>query len=1142
MRPEWAVLVVVLSVTATVEARTVSVASFDRDTGAVNLALDAGAEGEATRALLAAWNPSNAGEDATAWRETALVAEVDAATTSATYTIPADWRAKSGAVRFFLMEKTAPYAKRFTSLRTTKSSCWIDTGVVPDKDTDISVTACYPGDVAPFGVSGKLYFFSNSWKPNSNTAGYYFLSFLGANNGGKSFEAPRSATSPVTYRLNATGAMIDGDYYIRFNPADQTLSTTSTLTLFGRKNDGATTMGKQGDMTIFSAQIRSAGMLTHDYVPCEKPDGTKTLYNRVTGEFAPVSGSGEFAAGDEIAPATVDCGAVESATDALRFAPEISISGKSLATGEITVTVSEGHDDGLLLLVGDTADAGTTAANWKNRVFLTKVAADETTVSVPVPTAWWNVEYTIRVLWKSADGFAYDRELESVYSDGAAYALTDWIPTRETEVTVTGRAAPDVCLTGLTEHFYFFCNGATTFYGFFGKNGSFASINTRESHTYRLGIDGAFLDGEKKGGPFTDATVTVQTKPLAFPFRRDRTNGTIGKSGFAWVQSAQIRERGDLVRDFVPCVSDDEVGLYDRVKGVFYPSVGTTAFEAGETAVPVLCDEDVLAWSEPGSLKSEADSATWDGGGADSRFTTAANWDGDIAPNFASGNVLLTFATKGSAAQVVGPTQVRGLKFNARNDFTLSSTDADAVLSIGANGITLENDPTETISGNWRMARFTGAVEVTADQTWNLSENSKRRIQLDAGANLIGCAARTLTIEGQGTIGFVATNSFAGNIQINGGVLKLISKKQPFGRADEGGVVTFDQTTGAAWNQFGATIDKPLVVIGADKGADLFYTNSDNGYGTNTFTAPVTVQMDVLKMKLNGPTVFSGGIDLKNNLVFDGKSALVVTGQPLTRSNQQKLTFLDAKEVHFHVAGNSVGLNFADEKTKVGNRLHFWVDNVLDYWGDVSLAKETVFDLHGTAQNMGDLSMANAADQVTSEMPADLFCFYDAVSQQNLKGTFTGAVTFRKSGKCTASLQGASTSTGALVAQNGKLILGAGGSWTGTDIRIGREDSNRKPTLRLTHNDVFADARHTVITMITSKAETFYTDCGERPPVLELDEGVEQVVKDIYIDGRRLASGTWGSSQSAATHKDDVHFAGTGVAYVIGSGMMIIFK
>jgi hypothetical protein len=71
----------------------------------------------------------------------------------------------------------------------------------------------------------------------------------------------------------------------------------------------------------------------------------------------------------------------------------------------------------------------------------------------------------------------------------------------------------------------------------------------------------------------------------------------------------------------------------------------------------------------------------------------------------------------------------------------------------------------------------------------------------------------------------------------------------------------------------------------------------------------------------------------------------------------------------------------------------------------------------------------------------------------------------------------------------------------------------------------------------------FFTDCGaSREPELILDAGVNAVFKDVILNGRHLAPGTWGGPDSPAQNKDGTHFSGSGVITVLGIGMMIIFR
>ncbi|MBR4172406.1 MAG: hypothetical protein IKR48_12205, partial [Kiritimatiellae bacterium] len=88
----------------------------------------------------------------------------------------------------------------------------------------------------------------------------------------------------------------------------------------------------------------------------------------------------------------------------------------------------------------------------------------------------------------------------------------------------------------------------------------------------------------------------------------------------------------------------------------------------------------------------------------------------------------------------------------------------------------------------------------------------------------------------------------------------------------------------------------------------------------------------------------------------------------------------------------------------------------------------------------------------------------------------------------------------------------------------------------------FANPTKTILTMTTTTGSIgFNTDAGSsRSPELVLDEGVTALVREIIIDGRHLASGTWGSEDSPAVHKDNTYFSGKGVINVIGQGLILM--
>lgn len=65
------------------------------------------------------------------------------------------------------------------------------------------------------------------------------------------------------------------------------------------------------------------------------------------------------------------------------------------------------------------------------------------------------------------------------------------------------------------------------------------------------------------------------------------------------VFSCKIYNVNVLIRNFIPCyrVSDNEIGLYDRVNGIFYTNAGAGSFTAGSEVEPTLISSNTLRLS-----------------------------------------------------------------------------------------------------------------------------------------------------------------------------------------------------------------------------------------------------------------------------------------------------------------------------------------------------------------------------------------------------------------------------------------------------------------------------------------------------------------------------------------------------------------
>ena len=575
--------------------------------------------GEQNQTLIAAWANGDKGNDPLDWTEYADAGTVAPNDTSKTFQIPDAWRAKSGAVKFFLMSDEKPYGTRYDYI--TRPDCgygglYIDTGIKPDSTLDISVKlkSDYMSSAAkmsPFGINGVVFIM-----PKSETEYYY--DFFGAKattaNGIMNKdclnvfgEAPPHDDNPHTFRLNREGLSIDGYRHLAFDQSKITGSAaTSTITLFGRRDSW-----KQTGTTcsIYGATLFTNGILACDLVPVAAPSGKIQMWDRVTRLYKGPAGSQKdtlfFAPGNDIGPYPSDCGEVESVSAAVHFAPAISMSSPDYNTKTVAVTLSSGHDAGLLLAVAGLEDAGTVFSNWTTNALVQKVAADVDEVTFALPADWIRNHYNIRFAWKSIADQPYDYAVEELVSTGEAYIRTGWIPTTDTAISVTAKTASNVCAFGIAGCFFAFQTGNAIYWNFFGNTLNAQCDGTSfpsSHHEWRLGPSGAFVD-DTTLATFDSAIESELTANILLPFRASGPKSqTPDKTGDASVKSAKIWEGDILVRDFVPCVTNGVPVFYDVVRGGYYGSRATTPFVAGAPVVAVA-DGDILSWSNVRELR-----------------------------------------------------------------------------------------------------------------------------------------------------------------------------------------------------------------------------------------------------------------------------------------------------------------------------------------------------------------------------------------------------------------------------------------------------------------------------------------------------------------------------------------------------------
>ena len=285
-------------------APSVTVTAFDAATGVFTLAL--GAAAEADTWIFAASADEDRGATTAGWELSRCVRKVSAGETACTGVLPRAMTAAAKKVRFFAVSPDGLPGTRLQYMTSTGSGgsagSYINTGIVPDKDTAIKISAKYSCDMAPFGVAGVFYQFCNS-----KTAMPW--NFMGKGSTG-------ALTSPGTwdgafhvYELSKDAMKLDGKVYDDAHSSG-TSSASAPIALFGRHSNSATpSIAKLGVCSIQYAVISKKGAVVGDFVPYEK-DGVCFLYDRVTkNSFENQNASYPFTAGPETDPDLADASA-----------------------------------------------------------------------------------------------------------------------------------------------------------------------------------------------------------------------------------------------------------------------------------------------------------------------------------------------------------------------------------------------------------------------------------------------------------------------------------------------------------------------------------------------------------------------------------------------------------------------------------------------------------------------------------------------------------------------------------------------------------------------------------------------------------------------------------------------------------------
>ncbi|HLX63441.1 MAG TPA: autotransporter-associated beta strand repeat-containing protein [Planctomycetota bacterium] len=267
---------------------------------------------------------------------------------------------------------------------------------------------------------------------------------------------------------------------------------------------------------------------------------------------------------------------------------------------------------------------------------------------------------------------------------------------------------------------------------------------------------------------------------------------------------------------------------------------------------------------------------TWTAGGADTKWSTVANWDTGVPQ---AGDAVV-IGNAGSAVNVDVPVDITILTINRPVDVTISGA---GPLGIRGGGITVTGSNNHTIScpvvleanQSWILATGTLTVSGLISTTNNssLSKGGPGTLLLTNAANSFGGTGKTITVSG-GTLS-VDTDSELGNsansVTLNGGGFQAtasVNSARQFNLGQNNG--SFDVTT-----NFTLTLSNGIGGTGA-----LTKTNTGTLLvsGLNNYNGTTTVSAGFLQIGSGGTSGTLGAGNVTNNgiLIFNRTDALSV--------------------------------------------------------------------------------------------------------------------------------------------------------------------------------------------------------------------------------------------------------------------------
>jgi autotransporter-associated beta strand protein len=442
----------------------------------------------------------------------------------------------------------------------------------------------------------------------------------------------------------------------------------------------------------------------------------------------------------------------------------------------------------------------------------------------------------------------------------------------------------------------------------------------------------------------------------------------------------------------------------------------------------------LLAFSSPLAAQT---TYTWDAGGANTSWGTAANWVGDAVPTFDT-NAILVFNTNvgtsdtlflGAQRQISGIIFGTNLTGGADNVFDIQTrttlggaTGANLLLNGGAANASITLDANTILS---RVRLGAGGVGAISLQTTTDLFHNASGVVLQFDANTTGAGA--LNKHGVGAVTFTRSNSFNG-LNLYGGTVVAWSS------------VTAMGTNSVTLGQTGSSSNVSLFL-----GSSNTYTNAitvSSGSGTRLIgNTDVTNQFTGLGLgAITGNAILSGGMTLNTNVTFAITNYVATTTDRMTVSGAITGTggiiktgtgFLQLSGANTY-SGDTV-LEGGNIQTTASNS--FSSASLLKFGATANNRRlqlqgssQTLGGVDSTAATGGTLIVEAAGDNV-SNAPATLTLNVAAGQSHNFSGIVRNAAGTATNSALTLVKDGAGTqvlSGGANVSYSGTTTVNAG--------------------------------------------------------------------------------------------------------------------